>query len=64
MRTTGTILMNAYAALLLAVLVLGPLVLMHGYRTWWVVVFYAAVGVGAIGGIVSHYSAGVRKRKS
>jgi Na+/H+-dicarboxylate symporter len=55
MKTAGTILMNAWAALIVAVLVLGPLVLMHGYRQWWVVIFYAVGFAGTIGGIFANY---------
>jgi hypothetical protein len=54
-KTTGNIIMNAYAALILAVLVLGPLILMHGYRQLWVDIFYGAAAVGTVGGIVNHY---------
>lgn len=64
MRTTGTIVMNAYAALILAILVLGPLILMHGYRVWWVDIIYAAFAIGTVGGIFSHYRMVGRNRKS
>jgi hypothetical protein len=63
-KTTGTIIMNAYAALILAVLVLGPLVLLHGYRQGWVLIIYSAAGVGTIGGIVSHFRMVWRNRKN
>ena len=61
---TGKIIMNAYAALILAILVLGPLILMHGYRVWWVDIIYAAFATGAIGGIMSHYRMVWRTKKS
>jgi hypothetical protein len=54
-KTTGTIIMNAYAALILAVLALAPLILLHGYRQLWIDIFYGAAAVGTVGGIVSHY---------
>jgi len=61
-KTTGTIIMNAYAALILAVLVLGALVLLHGYRQGWVLIFYAAAAIST--GIISHYRVVQRNRKS
>jgi hypothetical protein len=63
-KTTGTIIMNAYAALLLAVLALAPLILMHGYRQLWVDIFYGAAAVGTAGGIISHYLMVGRSTKS
>jgi sterol desaturase/sphingolipid hydroxylase (fatty acid hydroxylase superfamily) len=60
----GKTIMNAYAALILAILVLGPLILLHGYRVWWVVVIYAAFATGTVGGIFSHYRVVRRDRKS
>jgi len=63
-KTTGTIIMNAYAALILAVLVLGALVLLHGYRQGWVLIFYAAAAIGTVAGIISHYRVVQRNRKS
>jgi uncharacterized membrane protein len=63
-RNTGTIILNAYIAVLLAALVLGPLVILHGYRAWWLVTFYALAGIGYIGGSISRYRMGRRNRKS
>lgn len=64
MKTTGTIIMNAYAALLLVVVALGPLILMHGYRALWVDIFYGAAAVGTVGGIISHYRTAGRNSHS
>lgn len=64
MRTTRTIIVNAYAALILAILVLGPLVFMHGYRSWLVDLFYATAAVGTIAGIISRYRMAWRNGKS
>ncbi len=50
-----TIFTDAYMAILLAVLVWGPLFALHGYRQWWCLMFYAIVAAGTIGGIISHY---------
>jgi hypothetical protein len=53
--STKTIITNGYMAVLLAIMVWGPLLALHGYRQWWAVLFYAAVAGGTIGGIISHY---------
>ena len=54
---------KAYTLAILAVLVWGPLIAMHGYRQWWVVLFYAIVAIASIGGIISHYRM-VRRNRS
>jgi hypothetical protein len=60
----GTIVLSAYIAVLMVALVLGPLVVLHGYRAWWLVAFYA-VGFGAaIGGIISHRGMARRNKKA
>ena len=53
MRTVGTIIAGAYIAVILAALLLGSLVLLHGYRAWWLVIFYAGTAVAVIGGLIS-----------
>ena len=63
-RTTGTIIASAYIAVILAALLLGPLVLLHGYRAWWLVIFYAGTAVAVGGGIISHYRFGRQNRES
>ena len=35
-------------------IVWGSLVLLHGYRQWWVVTFFVLAAVGVIGGSVMH----------
>ena len=64
MRSAGTIILNAYIAVILVVLVWGPLIVLHGYRAWWLVTFYAVVAVATIGGIFSHYRVGQRSKTS
>jgi hypothetical protein len=54
-RTTGTIIASAYIAAILAALVLCPLVILHGYRAWWLVTFYAGAAIAIIGGGISRY---------
>jgi hypothetical protein len=43
---------------------LGPLILLHGYRAWWLDVFYAVLVSAAIGGSISRYRMVRRNRKS
>lgn len=64
MRTTGTIILNAYIAVILVALVWFPLIVLHGYREWWLVTFYAVVATATIGGIASHYRMVWRSRKA
>ena len=52
----GTIVLAGYIAVLMAALTLGPLVVLHGYRAWWLDVFYAGAFSAYIGGIISHSS--------
>ncbi len=63
MRTAGTIIASAYIAVILAALLLGPLVLLHGYRAWWLVIFYAGMAIAIIGGIISRGRGGGRAVK-
>jgi hypothetical protein len=60
---TGTIIASAYITVILAALVLGPLVLLHGYRAWWLVIFYAGTAIAITGGIISHGRGGGRAVK-
>jgi len=52
-RNTGTIILGAYIAVLMAALILGPIVVLHGYRAWWLDTFYAVLASAAICGIIS-----------
>ena len=55
MKTVGNIIMNGYAAFIIVVLIVGPLIILRGYHQGWVLIFYAAFAIGAIGGIGSRY---------
>lgn len=46
---------DAYMAVLLVIFVWGPLVALHGYRTWWVVTFYALFAIAVISGSIARY---------
>ena len=63
-RTINTIIASAYITVILAALVLGPLIVLHGYRAWWLVVFYAGLAGAVIGGNISHHRIARRNRKS
>lgn len=54
MGVIKTTLAGAYVVLILFLFIYGPLVLLHGYRQWWVVTFYAILAAGSIGGSISH----------
>jgi hypothetical protein len=58
------IVLSAYFATWLAAFIVGPLVLMHGYRQWWLVTLYALLAVAAAAGSISHYRTERRSRKS
>jgi hypothetical protein len=55
-RSAGTIILSAYIAVLLAALFFGPLIILHGYRAWWLVTFYAVAVCAYVGGSISRYS--------
>jgi hypothetical protein len=59
-----TIITNTYIVVFLAILILGPLILLHGYRQWWTVLFYATLAAGCIGGSISHYLDGRHHKTS
>jgi hypothetical protein len=63
-RNTGTIILGAYIAVLMAALFLGPLIVLHGYREWWLVTFDAGAAGASIGGIISHQRMVRRNRTS
>ena len=43
-----------YMFVLGAVIVWGGLVALHGYRQWWVDLFFGLVAVGMLGGSIKH----------
>lgn len=63
-RKVGTVLLDAYVAVIVVALIWGPLIVLHGYRAWWLVTFYAVIAVATVGGIVSHYRFARRNGKS
>ena len=63
-KTTGTIILGAYIAVIMVALFLGPLILLHGYREWWLVTFDVLFACAFIGGSIRHYSVVGRNTKS
>jgi hypothetical protein len=62
--TIKTKILGAYITAILAVFVWGPLIALHGYRQWYVLMFYAAFASAIIAGSISHYRIVRRNRKS
>jgi hypothetical protein len=63
-RTIRIFIFSAYMTVCVAALILGPLIILHGYRAWWVDTFYGALGIAAIGGNISHYRTARRNNHS
>ena len=61
---TQNVVIGAYITAIVAVFLVYPLIVMHGYRQWWVVLFYAVFAGAAIGGSISRYRIVRRSRKS
>ncbi len=64
MSTIKTRILGAYITAIVAAFVWGPLIALHGYRQWYVVMFYAVFASAIIGGSISHYRIVRRNRKS
>lgn len=63
MSTIKTRILGAYITAILAVFFWVPLITLHGYRQWWVVMFYAVFAAAIIAGSISHYRIARRSRK-
>jgi hypothetical protein len=63
-RTIRKTVFAAYIAACLAILVLGPLIVLHGYRAWWLDWYYVVLAIAIIGGNISHYRMVRRNRYS
>jgi len=46
---------SLYMTVCLLALILGPLIVLHGYRAWWLDIPFGVLGVAAILGNVAHY---------
>jgi hypothetical protein len=54
-RKVGKIIKDVYMAVILVGLIWYPLIGKHGYRAWWLDVFFAVLAIASIGGLISHY---------
>ena len=59
----GTI-FSVYFTIWLVALILGPLVVLHGYRAWWLDIAFGVLGIAVIGGNIAHYRGAGRNRDS
>jgi hypothetical protein len=55
MAAIKTFVLGAYITAIVAAFLWGPLVVLHGYRQWWVLLFYATFASAVIAGTISHY---------
>jgi hypothetical protein len=54
-RSTGQIITGIYIAVIVALIIWFPLITLHGYRVWWVDVFYGTFALSVVSGSISHY---------
>ena len=45
----------AYMTVCIVALIFGPLIVLHGYRAWWLDLFDGALVFAVVGGTISHY---------
>lgn len=58
MRIIRAFIFSTYITVCTAAMFLVPMILLHGYRAWWLDTAYAALAIAAIGGNISHYRTG------
>jgi len=63
MPAIKTLVLGAYITAIVAAFLWGPLITLHGYRQWWVLLFYGTFATAVIAGSISHYRIARRKRK-
>jgi hypothetical protein len=54
-RTIRATIFAAYMTVWIVALTLGPLIVLHGYRAWWLDVPDGVLACAAIGGVIAHY---------
>lgn len=64
MRIIRAAIFSVYFTIWLVALILGPLVVLHGYRAWWLDIAFGVLGIAVIGGNIAHYSAAPRNGDS
>jgi hypothetical protein len=62
--STQNVIVSTYIVVILVAVVLGPLIVLRGYRTWWVALFYAIFIGAAIAGGIGHYRTAQRDKES
>ena len=60
MRIIRVTIFSAYMTVCILGMILGPLIVLHGYRAWWLDIAFGVLGIAAIGGNIAHYSAARR----
>ena len=55
MRIIRAAIFSVYFTIWLVALILGPLVVLHGYRAWWLDIAFGVLGIAVIGGNIAHY---------
>jgi hypothetical protein len=55
-RGPGQVLIGLYIAVVLVLFIWLPLIRLHGYRIWWVDLFYGSFAVGVVGGVIGRRS--------
>jgi hypothetical protein len=63
-RVIRAFIFGAYITVCTVAMILGPLVLLHGYRAWWLDTVYAVLAIAAIGGNISHHRTAPRNSHS
>jgi hypothetical protein len=63
MAAIKALILRVYITAIVAVFLWGPLIALHGYRQWWVLMFYATFASAVVAGGISHYGIVRRKRK-
>jgi hypothetical protein len=46
---------SAYMTVCVVALILGPLIVLHGYRAWWLDVADGVLACAVVGGNIAHY---------
>ena len=55
MRIIRATIFSAYMTVCIVAVTLGPLIVLHGYRVWWLDVADGALACALIGGNIAHY---------
>ena len=55
MRIIRATIFSAYMTVCLVALTVGPLIVLHGYRAWWLDVPDGVLACAVIGGVIAHY---------